>query len=149
MMHTIKSNLFGQHEHAIEFIDSFQFSFSLVTFCSYLWYPFSFVIYLVSNHSYFFALQIMKNFLMDLLAWLSFCMIHQLVEYCCITTKKVMNLFSFLMNPLFFFLESFFWRKLARPTILISLLFVISLLKLFKWDTFDKPRITSSCSIVC
>ena len=111
MMHTIKSNLFGQHDHAIEFIDSFQFSFSLVTFCSYLWYPFSFVIYLVSNHSYFFALQIMKNFLMDLLAWLSFCMIHQLVEYCCITTTKVMNLFSFLMNPLLFFSRVFFLEK--------------------------------------
>ena len=106
-----------------------------------------YTLYLIIN-IFLHSLQMMKNFQIDLLARLSFCMIHQLVEYCCITATKVINLFSFLMNP-FFFLESFFWRKLARPTILISLLFVISLLKLFKLDTSDKPRITSSCSIVC
>ena len=96
-----------------------------------------YTLYLIIN-IFLHSLQMMKNFQIDLLARLSFCMIHQLVEYCCITATKVINLFSF-----------FFWRKLARPTILISLLFVISLLKLFKLDTSDKPRITSSCSIVC
>ena len=45
-----------------------------------------------------------NTFLVELMTQLSYNVIHQSVEYCCVSTTAVMNPFFFFMNPF-----SFFW----------------------------------------
>ena len=71
-----ENNLFGQHDHTIEFTDSFQFCNSLITLHHYLWYQFFFVT--LSTLMFFFLqpLQMitilgqMKKFLANLMTQL-------------------------------------------------------------------------------